>query len=244
MTTELQELKIVCLSDTHNQHSLIQVPAGDILIHAGDFTVQGEMSEVLAFNRWLGRQPHRHKVVIAGNHDRGFERDPDLYRSLLTNAHYLENSGIELEGFRFWGSPVTPWNHNMAFNVQAPEALAQIWAQMPDDIDILITHGPPAGILDTAADGSAMGDQALLERLGELQLDGQAPRLHIFGHIHPAAGHTMVNWDPEQHTLFINACQLDADHRPHQQIPVIKLEPKPAEPSPKSSKIYEKPIGF
>jgi len=87
-------VRIVCISDTHGQHAKLSVPAGDVLIHAGDFMAFGDTpKEIVDFNHWLGKQPHRFKVVIAGNHDLMFERHPGAAKELLSNAIYLENSG-------------------------------------------------------------------------------------------------------------------------------------------------------
>lgn len=141
-------MRIVCLSDTHNHHDFITVPDGDLLIHAGDLTGRGTMPEVLAVNKWLGTLPHRHKIIIAGNHDFGFEREPALFRSLITNAIYLQHEAVEVAGLKIFGSPYTPWFHNWAFNVQSPADMARHWSRIPDDTDILITHGPPEGVLD------------------------------------------------------------------------------------------------
>lgn len=106
---KLLRVRIVCISDTHGQHAKVSVPDGDLLIHAGDFMAFGDSpKEVVDFNQWLGKQPHRYKVVIAGNHDWMFERHPIAARELLGNATYLENSGTELAGLRIWGSPVQP----------------------------------------------------------------------------------------------------------------------------------------
>src|ERR1700709_1011647 len=94
-------------------------------------------------NDWLGELPHRHKIAIAGNHDLVFQEVPKRAKTLLTNAHYLENSGIELEGIRFWGSPVTPVLHEMAFSNPRNASTRKIWDKIPSDTDVLITHGPP-----------------------------------------------------------------------------------------------------
>jgi len=92
------------MGDTHGSHRRVNVPKGDILIHAGDFMTYGRLAdEVADFNRWLGEQPHRYKIVVAGNHDRLFESCPTEARGFLTNATYLENTGVVLEGFSFLG---------------------------------------------------------------------------------------------------------------------------------------------
>lgn len=109
-------MKLVCLSDTHSLHRrLVDIPEGDVLIHAGDSLGQGTLDNLEDLNDWLGELPHRHKIVIAGNHDWAFQEIPELARATLTNALYLEDSGVEIEGSgsgdrrglqRFWTGPL------------------------------------------------------------------------------------------------------------------------------------------
>ena len=98
-------LLLVCIADTHGFHRKLTLPPGDILIHAGDFDGR-TVEQIDEFNAWLGELPFWHKLVIAGNHDLLFDRDPKLARAHLTNGIYLQNSGVTLEGLHFWGSPV------------------------------------------------------------------------------------------------------------------------------------------
>ena len=145
----MARMRIICISDTHGQHASLRVPDGDILIHAGDFMTYGNAPrEIIDFNAWLGRQSHRNKIVIAGNHDRLFESHSMPARALITNGVYLEDSGIEVEGLKFWGSPVQPPFNNWAFNVQRGAPIRRHWDKIPMWTDILVTHGPPFGILD------------------------------------------------------------------------------------------------
>jgi Icc-related predicted phosphoesterase len=149
-------LRIVCISDTHGQHTKLSVPDGDVLIHAGDFTAFGERpKEIIDFNQWAGKQPHQHKIVIAGNHDSMFERHPGAARELLGNAIYLENSATELAGLKIWGSPVQPEFNNWAFNIARGAAIRRYWKMIPTNTDVLVTHGPPFGVLDKAHPSSA-----------------------------------------------------------------------------------------
>src|SRR5262245_57714244 len=141
--------RIVCISDTHTRHEELEMPPGDILVHAGDLTDLGDETDVVDFDRWLGTLPYPHKIVIAGNHDFLFERDPVRARRLITNAVYLQDSEVEVEGLRFWGSPWQPWFYDWAFNLARGEPLAAKWRLIPEQTDVLITHGPPAGICDT-----------------------------------------------------------------------------------------------
>lgn len=193
-------MRIVCLSDTHGLHRQIDLPAGDLLLHAGDFSQMGELAPVQDFLDWYAAQPHPHKVLIAGNHDFIVERDPGLFRSLIPpGLHYLENQGIELGGLQIWGSPITPWFFDWAFNRQRGAEIARYWHMIPDDTDILITHGPPYGIRDLTHQGEIVGCEALNHRVWEVQ-----PAIHLFGHIHEGYGEAVVNG-----IRFINASCLN-----------------------------------
>lgn len=173
-----------CLSDTHMRHDRVRVPPCDLLLHAGDFTRRGTRDEAVAFLRWLGAQPARHKVLVAGNHDDCFERDGAWARDACRRegVTYLENELVEIEGLRVWGSPMTPIFRHMAFN-RPDEALASVWGQIPDNLDVLITHGPPRGVCDRMFLGARVGCPLLRDRVREAR-----PKVHLFGHIHEASG--------------------------------------------------------
>ncbi len=187
--------RIVCVSDTHARHHLTVVPDGDILIHAGDITRHGALEDVEEFNRWLGSLPHKHKVVICGNHDFCFQERVAEARVLLTNAIYLEDSGCEIEGLTFYGSPWQALFGGWAINLPRGEELAKVWAKIPVGVDVLITHGPPEGILDRTNRGESAGCRDLFNRVFEVK-----PRLHVFGHIHEAAGRSDID-----DIIFVNA---------------------------------------
>lgn len=188
-------MRIVCVSDTHARHRKTVVTDGDILIHAGDLTREGDLPDVEDFDRWLGTLPHRHKVVIAGNHDFCFQEKPAQARARITNAVYLEDSAVEVLGVKIYGSPWQPFYGGWAFNLHRGPDLAAVWEKIPDDTNILVTHGPPEGILDRNRWGDPCGCRDLLGRLMELR-----PRLHVFGHIHEAAGRLDTLY-----TTFVNA---------------------------------------
>jgi Icc-related predicted phosphoesterase len=187
-------MRIVCVSDTHGRHRYTEVPDGDILVHGGDVTLHGTLDDVEFFNDWLGTLPHKHKVVIAGNHDFCFQNDPAEARARLTNATYLEDAGCEIAGLKFYGSPWTPLFFDWAFMLSDSD-LAAKWARIPAGLDVLITHGPPHGLLDWTNRDEHAGSSTLLDRVREVK-----PRLHVFGHIHEAAGRTEV-----EGTTFLNA---------------------------------------
>jgi Icc-related predicted phosphoesterase len=214
-------LRIVCLSDTHSRHANMAVPDGDVLVHAGDFTKRGTLPEVAAFDAWLASLPHRHKIVVAGNHDFLFERQPSLARATLRSALYLEHEAAEVAGLRVFGSPWQPWFHDWAFNLRRGEALRAKWAEVPADLDLLITHSPPYGVLDRVWDGERVGCEDLRTALARIR-----PRLHVFGHIHEAYG--SIELDAFPGTRFVNAANCDLSYRVTQPAIVVDLEPRRA----------------
>ncbi len=196
----MRMMRIVCISDTHGRHEGVDIPDGDLLIHAGDLTMAGREREVADFNAWLGKLRHRHKIVIAGNHDWIFEREPARARRLLTGCVYLEDSETVVEGIRVYGSPWQPEFCDWAFNLPRGRALKAKWDLIPAGVDILVTHGPPLGRLDLVERGERVGCADLLAAVERIK-----PTLHVFGHIHEAAG-----MKPGFPTTFINACVLNA----------------------------------
>jgi len=235
-------LRLVCISDTHCQAEkmLEPVPEGDILIHAGDFTNYGRREEVEKFNTWLGTLPHRHKIVIAGNHEITFDRasfdniyakkkvfgenydpsDPKVsdfpnFQALLTNCIYLENSSIEVDGVKIHGSPHVPGiGHEWAFFYKRNE-VEKVWSCLPA-CDVLVTHGPPLGIGDERGSGARLGCPELLRQV----VDNVKPTFHIYGHVHQDAGVRTA-----QETTFVNAATCDYMGSPIRK-PIVLLLPK------------------
>ena len=203
-------MKIVVISDTHGKHRLVKLPKGDVLIHAGDVSFRGERYEVEDFLKWFSNQPHPHKIFIAGNHDFFFERTkPKAIESIMpVNVTYLNDSGIDINGCKIWGSPITPQFFQWAFNRKRGEAVRRHWELIPMDTNILITHGPPYRILDQTVYDQYVGCKDLLLRVQEV-----APQYHLFGHIQEAYGNVIQNG-----TRFINASivneSYDMVHRP------------------------------
>lgn len=174
-------MRIVAIADTHN--SQLSLPDGDILIHAGDLTGRGSLPELERVADWLRAQPHRHKVVIAGNHDFALQRKPVAARALFHGLTFLEDSEATLGGLRIWGSPWQPWFHDWAFNARRGPEIDAKWQLIPEGIDVLVTHGPPYGYGDLVLDGERVGCEDLLRHLGRVK-----PRVHLFGHIHEDRG--------------------------------------------------------
>lgn len=180
-------MKICAISDTHTHHDdliLKEEDNIDVLIHAGDLSYRGTQQEIISFLDWFERQPATYKVFIAGNHDFGFENKRKQSEELLKGRDviYLNDSGVKLMGKQIWGSPVQPWFHDWAFNRRSD--IQEHWDLIPDNTDVLITHGPPHMILDKCLmGGNRVGCPRLLKKIQEIK-----PQVHIFGHIHEGYG--------------------------------------------------------
>lgn len=205
--------RIVAISDTHGFHDDITLPPGDILIHAGDISMRGRGEELDKFGRWFEKQKDKfkHRIIIAGNHDFMFQINSEHARSYLDDdAIYLEDSDVTVEGLKIYGSPYSNMFHNWAFMAKEEE-LAGIYSFIPNDIDILITHGPAFSILDQVITGDYAGSHALYERIKTLT----NLKIHICGHIHESAGHEVID-----NVRFYNVSTLNRYYRV-QNLPVI-----------------------
>ena len=175
--------------------------------------MRSRLLAVMAAGEGLTKLPHKHKLVVAGNHDFLFERDPATARALFTHATYLEDEAVEIDGVRFYGSPYTPEFFNWAFMLPRGEALRAKWSRIPNDVDVLVTHGPPNKVLDLTVHGDHAGCEALAERVAELK-----PKLHVFGHIHEGYG---IRDDGP--TRYMNASICTFDYRPKNAPMVFEL---------------------
>lgn len=200
-------MRLVMVSDTHGLHDRLVTPDGDVLIHAGDMVGDSNLQETADFLTWFAAQPHPHRILVAGNHDFLFERQPEIAEKLVRDAGvtYLRDSGVTIGGVKFWGSPWTPWFYDWAFNAQRGEEIARHWALIPLDTQVLITHGPPSGMLDEVVSprGKHVGCEALRVRIAELE----ALRVHCCGHIHEGAGTAM-----DGVVTYVNACSVDENY--------------------------------
>lgn len=220
-------MKIWFISDTHQKHGFLKVPEVDMIIHAGDVSnvksTHENEQEVLNFICWFKNLDIKHKIWIAGNHDTSIEAGlvrPNEISNL--KYQYLEHNSIVVDGLRIFGSPYTPAFNNWAFNVKRSKS-DTYWQAIPDDCDILITHGPPLGILDHTQNGTSIGtdengntavyscgDKSLLNHIKRVK-----PKIHVFGHIHDEdrcfnAGITQVQG---LDTKFINASVVDLSYK-------------------------------
>ncbi len=202
---ELQGLKIDTISDTHNKHGKIKLPGGDILIHSGDFSSHGAVGETVAFLDWFADQDYSHLVLIAGNHDFIAEKQPLWMNEECKKRQiiYLNDSGVEIEGIKFWGSPIQPWFYDWAFNRARGPEIKKHWDLIPEDTQVLITHGPPHMILDGVPQRGGwyehVGCADLYEKIIKTNI-----KLHIFGHIHEGTGYKYLDG-----RTYVNASSLD-----------------------------------
>jgi hypothetical protein len=245
-------LRLVMVSDTHNVDLPLSLfPTGDLLIHAGDHTQRGLLSELEGAAAWLGSLADRYTygvVSVAGNHDKPLDTetwpqaaplsqpDENWNRALMATVRnwfegpesmrLLQQSGAAIAGLRFFGSPyvgLTPRRQKMDKDHPCryegfgrdPQQLVELYAEIPEGLDVLITHSPPFGILDASVQYGgvpreapiAIGSVALRDRLREMSPDVR-PRLHVFGHEHDGRG---VHWDEALGMLFVNAAAVNGD---------------------------------
>jgi hypothetical protein len=210
-------MRIVAVADTHLYHRELTVPEGDVFVHAGDLCRGGSLEELGRAARWIAALPHPLKIVVAGNHDWCFVRQPAEARALLgEGVHYLEDQGLFLkDGLSVWGSPWQPEFGGWAFNLPRGPALAERWARIPPGLDLLITHGPPQGFGDRSWSSARTGCVDLRARI-----DLVRPRLHLFGHIHEDGG----AWS-HGGTTFVNCTTWECERAPT----VIDLDPSTGE---------------
>lgn len=233
-------MKIICISDTHGHHrELTEIPEGDMIIHAGDVSNIGRKNEVEDFLDWFSKLPFKHRIFINGNHDFFFDYDwkaetesgDERFNGTYAKIHpkkvvestlaefpgivYLNDSGVEIDGIKIWGSPITPWFHDWAFNryregldmrnssVTEKGGIKKHWDLIPKNTDILVTHGPVDGVLDLTREGARTGCKDLLNKILETNV-----KIHICGHIHESYG-TFETGDGRK---FINASLLNRSY--------------------------------
>lgn len=221
-------MKLICISDTHTLHTqFTNFPSGDVIIHSGDIGSRGYRFEAIEFIEWYGRLPIKEKILIAGNHDFCFENEhnAELRQTCIDNGiHYLEDSGVTIDGVKFWGSPVTPRFFDWAFNRERSEKeyqhrkdvygnaklIKDHWDLIPLDTNVLITHGPPLDVLDLVERkgsinlGANVGCEELANKIKELK----DLKLHVFGHIH--SGYGQLKKDG---VLYVNASSCDERYK-------------------------------
>ncbi|MFK8005555.1 MAG: metallophosphatase domain-containing protein [Saprospiraceae bacterium] len=177
-------MKYIAISDTHGCHRQLELPKGDVLLHAGDVCNQGNQEQVADFLVWMSELDFEHKILIRGNHDFDLENQVSLLDiEMPKGVLQLDHSGFEINGHLIWGVPFPlDWGN-------------RTWDSIPQDTQILITHQPPYSILDLTPNFTSRGEKRLLEKVKQVQ-----PKVHLFGHIHASYGKKEIN-----NTIFLNA---------------------------------------
>ena len=216
--------KLVCISDTHSYHNKLDLPEGDVLVHAGDITWKGELSIFEDFANWLSKLQFREKVIIFGNHETGCNRTDkgrqaqEMIRQ--AGAIYLEDSGTTIDGMLFWGSPYQPEFGGWEYNLPRGQALANKWLEIPLETTVLITHGPVHMVLDQAPRGIGQFDNVGCEELAKRIKQLPNLKAHIAGHIHRDK-----NQPPEIHdgVIYVNASICDNKYQTTNKPVVIEI---------------------
>lgn len=209
-------MKLICISDTHGRHREVELEAADMIVHAGDMSELGTKEQIQDFIEWFSSLNYQYKILVAGNHDFFFEQatSREIKRMIPKGITYLCDSGVEIEGIKFWGSPVQPWYHNWAFN-RSLKNICRHWNEIPNDTDILITHVPPQHILDQNKRAESCGCPQLTKRVRDVK-----PHYHIFGHIHESYG--VIEKDG---TTYVNSSNLDFLYEYANQPIIIDVNP-------------------
>jgi len=227
-------MKIVCISDTHCKLKQMQaentLPPGDVLVHAGDALSRGSYSEFRTFVNRMAKLDYKYKIYVPGNHDWYLQTNTEEAREKLEQAGIilLVDEEVIIDGVKFYGSPVIPRFHNWAFNKDIFDCgtsypkehpkydpIQPHWDLIPEDTDVLITHGPPLGIMDESIyDNVHCGCPALWDKVIDI-----VPKYHIFGHIH--------NWHGTQkygELTFVNASTCTEQYKPLNKPIVVEIE--------------------
>jgi Icc-related predicted phosphoesterase len=219
-------MKVAAISDTHGRQNW-EIPNCDVFIHAGDMTAQGSLQETAVFAVRLQKAMEcasgpAHAIIVPGNHDQCFETWPQAARELFgENVHVLQDEPLVLEGITFYGSPWTP--PFMLWHFMAEESrLAMLYRNVPASVDVLVTHGPPHGILDPGWKVPHAGSTALAQAI-----DGREVGHHVFGHLHGAGGRMIHNG----RTTFYNVAACDEAYKLINQPRVFEVFSAPAQAS-------------
>ena len=240
-------LRVVVISDTHGKHRQLQLPEGDVLIHAGDFSQTGRLAALQDFASWLKKQPFKHKIVIAGNHD--ITLDKEFYRhehnqkrwhkklwfrnkftTGIGQAYNVETcrkviqeccTYLEDSSVTIDGIKIFGSPYQPDFNdwaFQYNDPIGSMrWIQVPSDVDILVTHGPAYNRLDQCQNGKSGGCRHLRKWIN----DQIKPQFHVFGHVHSAYG-TLTDGT----TTYINASSCNEDYQCVNKPQVFDIEKK------------------
>jgi Icc-related predicted phosphoesterase len=227
-------VKIAIISDVHCKQKQVIVPECDLLISCGDYSFLGEAHVVKNYHKWLNKQPAKHIISIQGNHEKWVEKNYAEAKEIAIKAcprvHFIQDESVVIEGLNVYGNAYTPYFFNWAWNagrdiVEASHTfkpfIGDIWAKIPENTDILVTHGPPLGILDEVADYNSgriisVGCRELLKKINQLP----NLKLNCFGHLHLRGG---MLYQRDDGKIFVNASVCDEQYKPVNKPVVVNL---------------------
>jgi len=208
-------MKIIAISDTHGKDMWLNLPKCDILLFCGDFGIYDKSSLFYA-NYWFNKQDATHKIFVAGNHETYLQKiGKEKCKELFPNVIYLQDELIEIEGLRIYGSPWCPEFNRWAFmKPRRSEDLKEIWSKIPENLDFLLTHCPPYGVLDRNTNDERCGCEVLIR-----ELINKRPKRHLFGHIHGLGKKSVTQED----ISFFNCSVLDEDYEMTNNPTIIEI---------------------
>lgn len=211
-------MKVVALSDVHSKLGKVKLPDADLLVISGDLTIGGSIKEYSQLNHACGDIKHKFKygiLLCEGNHDFLGEKQPSLADSLIHHAKLVRHNAITINGIKFFITPYNKWYFNWAFNIWPGEQSQKIWAQIPNDTEVLVSHGPPYETLDCPPNKEHVGDVDLWNRIQLLH----KLKLHIFGHIHHSAG-----FEQRDKVWYVNASTCNESCQPINPPIIIEID--------------------
>ena len=225
-------MKVTFISDTHTKENTLNLCGGDILVFSGDCMSSGSsIFELFKFIEWFKEQNYTYKVFVADNHDRTCEMLPEKYIKPIFDLYYdngvryIKDELITVDGISIYGTPYQPYFYGWAFNVSDSEKLTNIYKNIPEGVDILITHCPPYDILDKShlprekngkTGEEPLGSTELLNVLTEME---NPPKYHCFGHIHGDGGKV----EKKGETTYINASVCDEQYEPVNKVITLDI---------------------
>lgn len=222
-------MKIAVVGCSHGSHNKLIVPEADAIIHTGDYSPRGTYSDAISFLRWLESQPHKHRLWVEGNHDTYAERHPVEFAALAKqyapSCHRLFDSSIEIEGIRFFGSPYTPTFMHWSFMADRGPEIQRHWNMIPNDTQILITHGPAYGHLDLVpaeyVENGRDRHQGCADLKTTIETRLHKLKAHFFSHLHSQGNQTEV----ANGVTYVNAAVVGEDYRVRGDIQVVEIKP-------------------
>ena len=213
-------VKVTCISDTHLEHKRLtkklvnHSSSPSVFIHAGDFTNFGNIEKIEEVFYWVSDLPYDHLLMICGNHEVKVSENDAMLKPLAASygIQLIHNEVVEIEGFKFYGEPRSREFFNWGWSYNPGQEAEEVWAKLPEDIDVLVTHGPPHGCCDFIPTIDLhtlkpVGHQGCISL--RRAIEEKKPRYVVCGHIHEGYGTSLIN-----ETTVINAAIMNKNYVP------------------------------